>query len=116
MIGFAIGAEVAVDEVDRAKMTALFDELGSALIARQSDGSGVLDHAVSIDLGRCVIGIDVTTTAATREQAEELAERTIAEVLAETGNANIEEIIALMRENATDRPSAVITARELVAL
>ncbi len=113
MIGFAIGAQFTITGLDRAHLENVFNLLGSAFMEAQKSDPEVLDHSVSIDLGKGKVEINVTTSGATRAQAEALAERTIAEVLRRSGARDVESVMSSMRPGIHDA-GIEITDREEV--
>lgn len=71
--------------VDRERLVGIFDQLGAEFMARQGEGSHLLDHSVAADLGRSTFEIGVTTEAETEDEARNLAIRYVEEVLAASG-------------------------------
>jgi hypothetical protein len=107
MYGAAVTAQIVVLTLGRDDLERLFHALGGALMDLQGPGSQLLDHSVSLDRGKGLIEISVTTTAEDAGEAEELAEQFIRQAIQSTGG-NVRE--------ADAAAGISVTSRELVAV
>lgn len=87
MVGYALGVKFYVRNLDRPNLERLFHQIGAELASVEDAQVGLLDNAVSIDLGAGSLEIDVTTEADTPEQAETIAKAAILYALEETGGS-----------------------------
>ena len=116
MFGASLTVGLTVSDLNRAQLEALFDMVGYALMERQGGKSSLLDHSVSIDLGKGVIEIAVTTEAKTERKAQALADYYVHDVLRATGGVyTSDEPEPVWSEHAVPF-SADVTSRELIAI
>ncbi len=78
-------AVITVGGLHRDSMEKLFHMMGEAFMARQGQGSPLLDHAVSLDRGASTIEFELTVAATSQDEGDDLTDRYIRAVLAETG-------------------------------
>lgn len=114
-------ARVHISGLDREALTNVFFGMGDVLSDVEDEVSDVLDHAVSIDLGRKLIQIEVTARGASVEEADTLAKACVLVAVKATGGspANADQLrqFALSGTSVVDELAAHdidITSHELV--
>lgn len=85
MLSYAVAFTVA--GLDKEQLETLFREFGELLTEVEQTQAGLLDHAVSVDLGRRRFEFDLTTEAADAVAAERLAKHFVLSLLASTGGS-----------------------------
>ncbi|MEN0023223.1 MAG: hypothetical protein AAGC61_08065 [Microbacterium sp.] len=82
-----VRANVHISGLDRGELEAVFFGMGDVLSDIEDEMPEVLDHAVSVDLGRKRVTIEVTAKGSTVEEADTLAKAAVLMAMKATGGA-----------------------------
>ena len=82
-----VRAIVHIPSLDRDALTNVFFGMGDVLTDVEAEVADVLDHAVSVDLGRNIVTIDVTARGDSIENADTLAKSAVLLAMKATGGS-----------------------------
>lgn len=82
-----VRANIHIPDLDRDALERVFFGMGDVLTDIEGEAHEVLDHAVSIDLGRKLVTIEVTARGVTIDEADAMAKAAVLLAMRATGGA-----------------------------
>ncbi|GEC76437.1 hypothetical protein [Microbacterium maritypicum] len=86
-IAVEVRANIQIPDLDRDALEKVFFGMGDVLTDLEDEVPEVLDHAVSIDLGRKLVTIEVTARGASVDEADSMAKAAVLLAMRATGGA-----------------------------
>lgn len=86
-IAVEVRANIQIPDLERDALEKIFFGMGDVLTDLEDEVPEVLDHAVSIDLGRKLVTIEVTARGASVDEADSMAKAAVLLAMRATGGA-----------------------------
>lgn len=110
-----VHAYIEIEEIEREALSEVFFAMGEVLVNLENEVDGVIDHAVSVDLGAKSLEIEVTTRGETLDDADSVGRAAILFAMAATGGrpADADQLMNFIRSGGAQEVDLLAPSNSL---